>query len=44
MKEENLLKEENLKTEVNKIVKSEAMGPEYDAKENAIEVRDLTIT
>lgn len=62
MKEENLLQEDNLKTETNteelkveqemqmssQIMNAEedpaAMGPEYDAKENAIEVRNLTIT
>ncbi len=44
MKEETLLQEKNLKAEVNKKEGLEAMGPEYDAKENAIEVRNLTIT
>ncbi len=44
MKEETLLQEKNLKQEVNKKEGLETMGSEYDAKENAIEVRNLTIT
>lgn len=44
MKEDNLLQEENLKREVNIEPKPEDMGAEYDAKENAIEVRNLSIT
>lgn len=39
MNEENLLKEES-----NSIKVPTGMGAEYDAKENAIEIRDLTIT